>query len=216
VRRERPHLYVDVDDVLAETTRALARLAAERFGKSVAFDAMHSFDLRISIGLTEGEYQRFMEAAHEPDFLLSLPVVGGAATVLTEGRELGFEISVITGRPPATRGVTEEWLHGQGIVFDALEMVDKYGRHGGEAVVERHALSERAYDLAIEDSADLACFLVEGATRSALLMDRPWNRSHTELPDAVERVTSWSEIGDRIRAAAANDRQGSSGRPERS
>jgi uncharacterized HAD superfamily protein len=206
---------VDVDDVLAETTRALARLAGERFGRSVSFDAMHSFDLRVSIGLDEHEYRHFMKAAHESEFLLSLPAVVGAAEVLAHGRELGFEISVITGRPPATRGVTEEWLLAQGIVFDALEMVDKYGRHEGEAVVQRQALSERAYDLAIEDSADLACFLVEGATRSALLMDRPWNRSLSELPEAVERVTSWSEIGDRIRDAVADERQGSRRSPDR-
>lgn len=199
--RPRPHLYVDVDDVLAETTRALARMAGERFGKPVSFEAMHSFDLAVSIGLDEDEYAHFMQAAHEPEFLLELPAMDEAAPVLAAWRERDVEISVVTGRPPATRDVTVEWLELHGIAFDRLEFVDKYGRHEGEDVLHRHTLADRAYDCAIEDSADLARFLVEGATRSALLMDRPWNRGHERLPASVERVTSWQEIERRMNEA---------------
>ena len=76
------HIYIDVDDVLAQTTRSIQRMAARMFGTPVEFDDMHTFDLAESLMLSRGEYEALMNAAHEHDFLTSLaPMSGSAGTV---------------------------------------------------------------------------------------------------------------------------------------
>jgi hypothetical protein len=44
-------IYVDFDDVLCETARALVALLQSHFGRTVAFDDVISFDLAVSFGL---------------------------------------------------------------------------------------------------------------------------------------------------------------------
>ena len=44
-------IYVDFDDCLCETGRALSKLALEMFHKQVPYDRMHSFELDRSFDL---------------------------------------------------------------------------------------------------------------------------------------------------------------------
>ncbi len=187
-------LYVDVDDVLSETTRALARLARERFGKVVDFEAMHSFDLRVSIGLSDEEWHVFMAEAHEAAHLSSLEPLEGAREALVRTRAAGWAVHVITGRPPDVREITAAWLERHELPFDAIEMVDKYGRYAGHGTLSREALLARAYPVVVEDSLEIAEALVTAGTRRVLLMDRPWNRRPVRASAAIRRVSSWSEI----------------------
>jgi uncharacterized HAD superfamily protein len=189
-----PHLYVDIDDVLAETTRALAELARSHFGKTVDFEAMHSFDLGVSLGLDHAELSLFMEAAHQPDFLRALAPIEGAQSALDAWHEAGAEIHVVTGRPPDSRPCTEAWLSAHGIRHHRLELVDKYGRYPGSRSVRKEHLIGRRYHFVIEDSADMARFLAEGTGAQVLLFDRPWNRGAGPLGAGITRVHSWTEI----------------------
>ena len=42
-------IYVDIDDVLADTSRALIDLAESTFLKKVDFNDLRSFDLKVSL-----------------------------------------------------------------------------------------------------------------------------------------------------------------------
>jgi uncharacterized HAD superfamily protein len=187
-------IYIDVDDVLAETTRALAALARERFAKDVAFEAMHTFDLGVSLGLDMHELPRFMDAAHAPDFLAGLDPIAGARETVQGLADAGAEIHVVTGRPPSTRAVTARWLAQAGIPHARLDMVDKYHRHPEADAVPREVLLERRYAFVIEDSAEIASLMAAQTTTRVLLFDRPWNRPATDLHPRVERVFGWQEI----------------------
>jgi uncharacterized HAD superfamily protein len=186
-------LYVDVDDVLAETTRAIAEHARARFDRDVDFDDMHSFRLDESLGLDALAYEALMESIHRPEFLDLLAPMAGAVETLgaLAGRA---SISVITGRPPAVREVTDAWLRRQGMPFDELCMVDKFGRYPDSGALSLTHLRERRFDFAIEDSLATARYLAEHGCAEVLLMDRPWNRAAPELPSAVRRVHGWIEI----------------------
>ena len=59
-------VYVDLDDVLAETGRAFLEVLERHFDRRVAFDEIHHFDLGRSFGLTPDELAEFMRRAHEP------------------------------------------------------------------------------------------------------------------------------------------------------
>ncbi len=188
-----PHIYLDVDDVLAETTRALALLARTRFGKQVEFDSMAHFDLRISLALDDREHARFMEEAHEDAFLLDLAPMPGAVEVVTNWHRGGAEISVVTGRPPHSRLSTGRWLDRTGIPHHRLEHIDKYGRYG-TGVTNKEELADRDYSIVIEDSLEMAEFFLDRSTAIVLLMDRPWNRTAALGDPRVRRVHDWPSI----------------------
>ena len=67
-----PAIYVDLDDVLAQTGRMFLRVLADAFGKRVAFDDMRSYHLGESFDLGPEDLRRFLDATHEPETLASI------------------------------------------------------------------------------------------------------------------------------------------------
>jgi uncharacterized HAD superfamily protein len=193
------HVYVDIDDVLAETTRALAHLARERFGKTVDFEDMRVFDLEVSLGLAPDELEAFMDAAHSTDFLMDLVAMEGAVETLSDWHASGIEISIVTGRPPESRSVTRRWLSREALLHHRLEVVDKYDRYAERATLRKESLRDRGYQVVVEDSPDMADYLaLHGA--EVLLFDRPWNRAHPCAHPGVRRVHDWTEIRGHVRS----------------
>lgn len=196
-------IYVDVDDVLADTTAALIRLVRELFAKEVSYEQCHSFDLGQSFGLSEAERDRLLDAAHDDDVIESMAAIEGAAEILGGWEARGDRVEIVTGRPPATIPATRRWLEREGMPHAALASVDKYGRqqHLPEAV-PLEELAGRRFRIAVEDSISMTRFLVEATDTPVLLLDRPWNRDVRGLGRSVrarvERVHSWSEIADRL------------------
>jgi uncharacterized HAD superfamily protein len=203
-------IYVDFDDVLCETARALVALLQSHFGRTVAFDDVISFDLAVSFGLNAAEYAHFMHLAHQPEVLRSLRPVNGAAEALHEMKAMGYEIAVVTGRPARTAAVSEAWLRANDIPYHSLTFVDKYGRGMAEDgfmhPITLDQLTRMRFAYAVEDSGDMAAFLAGRMAQPVALLDRPWNKGHkfddvasTEL---VDRCASWAEILSRLRQRA--------------
>ena len=192
------HFYIDVDDVLAETTRALSRMARDHFGKTVRFEEMRVFDLSVSLGLDAAEFPAFMAAAHERDFLLGLAAIPGAADTLAAWRDAGAEISVVTGRPPECRATTLDWLEDQGIAFDRLEFIDKYARYGDSGAATPETLRDRGYHAVVEDSDAMALDLARHSDARVFLYDRPWNQDSAAEAHGARRVRDWGEIQELI------------------
>ena len=196
-------IYLDLDDVLAETTRGLVALLHARHGRRVPFEALHSFDLRVSFGLSDREHDAFLDAAHQAPFLDGLSALPGAAPVLEHWNARGHALHVVTGRPPHALEVSRRWLRGQGLRHDVLASVDKYGRHDGAAGSRPlEEFARERYALAVEDSLEMARFLALRTGTRVALMDRPWNRHDRWLPPAararITRVYGWDEIFSRF------------------
>ena len=193
-----PLIYVDIDDVLAESTRACAEIARRDFAKNVKFEEMSVFDLRVSLSLAEHEYEDFMNAVHTPRFLEQLPVVKGARKTLEQWIRGGAEINLLTGRPPSSQPSTLKWLKKNTIPYNSLEFVDKYNRHANQGAIPLQELNGRTYDFVIEDSFETASYLAKALNTSVLLFDRPWNRQQTSHSSSIERVHNWAEIENRV------------------
>lgn len=193
-----PRLYIDIDDVLAETTRALADTARTRFGKNIPFQKMTTFDLRISLQLQEDEYESFMLEVHKPEFLRALAPTVDAPDVLDAWKKSGARIELVTGRPPSSQQATIDWLEDHSIAYDSLEFIDKYRRYSGEPTKQLSDLSGRNYRFAIEDSASVAIYLAENTSSRVLLYDRPWNQSGPLEDGPIKRVHSWREILEKV------------------
>ena len=126
---ESQKVYVDIDDVLCDTTRAFPALLKEHFGKTVQFDDIHSFDLSISFGLSPDELQEFMAIAHSPQVLRDHEPVDGSIEALSRFFAKQYEILLVTGRPPSVYDLTKEWVAKYNVPYQDLIFVDKYGRY---------------------------------------------------------------------------------------
>ena len=197
-----PRIYVDIDDVLCETGKAYPNLLETHFGKSATFASMHAFDLGVSFSLKPDELQRLLALAHEDDVLKQLRAVPGARKGLDQFRSMGYDIAIVTGRPPSTEEATRWWLQKQRMPHQQLIFVDKYGRADPDAfddrVVTLEGLRGMTFSYAVEDSWDMAIFLAERVGVSVGLLDRPWNkpnRNRVQRPTLdVQRCANWVEI----------------------
>jgi uncharacterized HAD superfamily protein len=196
-------IYVDLDDVLCETARGFLALLEKEFDRRVDFDQIVSFDLSDSFALDRSELEEFMRRAHRNEVLLDLDPIEGAVGTLEHWIGEGYEVAVVTGRPPSTAAVSDEWLKRHRVPHHELIFLAKYAHstESGDGPEPRPLaqLSSTDYCLAVEDSLDMAVYLAETAGISVSLLDRPWNRrSEASGGEAIVRCASWQELQDRF------------------
>ena len=189
--RESQAIYVDFDDVLCETAKAFLVVLQEKFGKTVEFEDIVDFDLGHSFDLSRSDLARFFELAHEEEVLAAFEPLEGALETICGWKECGFEIEIVTGRPPNTRAPSEVWLSKHEVAYDDLIFVDKYGHAPGGVPLE--SLLERDYAWVVEDSFDVAERLASAGHRVRLL-DRPWNRLRSKTEGRLIRCADWEEV----------------------
>lgn len=188
-------IFVDLDDVIAETTRTYPALVAREFGIDADYEAITHFDLSHSFGLTRTQLAHLFRVVHRPEVLMGFSPVPGAREALGAWHQAGYPIAVVTGRPPETREVSLAWLHQEEIPFDSFDVCDKYGRHAPSQgpFIPLEELRHRSYALAVEDSLSMAAFLCDPMKVPTFLFDRPWNRGGRRHP-ACTPCVSWLEI----------------------
>lgn len=206
-----PPIYVDFDDVLSQTARALMEFANREYGRSIRFHEIHSFNIGESFHLDEPQVERIMGLMHDDKTLRDLQPMPGAAQTLRRWAAAGRRITIVTGRPPSSRTASEAWLRNLAIPWSDFLFVDKYKRlhrtDPGSAFLTLDQFRELDFSLAVEDSADMAAFLVQTMRIRTILLERPWNLHH--LPRSVlddELLTAcrdWGDIAARFADGAA-------------
>jgi uncharacterized HAD superfamily protein len=172
------------------------KLLEKEYDRRVAYEDVKVFDLSKSFGMSYEEIEDFMVRAHEPDVLASFTPLPGALDALQNWADAGFEIDIMTGRPPSTRACSEEWLGRYSVHYSTLNFVDKYHRRKVDPSFA-HAmtladLAKKRYRLAVEDSAATAIFLDENEVAPVYLIDRPWNRKGVN--GNIRRMANWGEL----------------------
>jgi uncharacterized HAD superfamily protein len=188
-------IYVDLDDVLTDTTKTFIEVLQHEFGKIVAFEDILSFDLKISFDLTENEYTRFFQMVHQPEVILTFAPIAGAIDVLSEWSKRGYQISIVTGRLTIAYEASLAWLAKHKVPHHSFAMVDKYARENTDKniAMSMEDFSKMKFSLAIEDSAAMAQHLSEQMGIPVALLNRPWNKNAT-LNNKVKRYDSWYDI----------------------
>ena len=192
-------IYVDFDDVLCETAQALTVLAHDMFGRKVAFEQIHAFDLQVSFQLDQAQYEALMARAHEPQFLLSFPVLPGCVACLQAWLRRGHEVVVVTGRPSFTDRSTRAWLQREGLAALPVIYVDKYGRNpvvppDAPPMLSLAAVQREHFDLVIDDSPVALDALQARPMGRTIVFDRPWNRAYDCTGERVTRCRGWQEV----------------------
>ena len=109
-------IYVDLDDVIADTVSLFLAIGRERFGQNVQYQEVDSFDLSTTLRLEPSAYEQFMKIAHEPATLLRIAPIAGAKEVIARCQERGDEIVVATGRPSYCAQASSKWLTDNGFI----------------------------------------------------------------------------------------------------
>lgn len=189
-------IYIDMDDVLTESYQTFINVLEREFGKTARYSQITSFDLQESFGLTPEEYEHFFECIHDPEEMIRHVPVEGARKMIADWHDKGYRICIMTGRPLDTKDVSIEWLDLHGFIYDSFSIVNKYGRNSSEGgiSISLETLSTKRFNLAIEDSGQMAQFLSERMETRVALLNRPWNH-HLSFNHNVVRCDGWADIG---------------------
>lgn len=188
-------IYVDLDDVLCEAARHFLVVVEREFGKRVAYEQLTNFDIGRSCGLSPVERDELYRIVHRPDELLSMAPVNEAIAVLKRWEEQGFEIAIVTGRPPESVEVSLAWLAKHQVSHSSFTVVDKYSRFRTDDT-DAISLAELAawrFCWAVEDSLPMAKYLADHMKLPVALIDCPWNQSEETLV-GIDRYRDWEAI----------------------
>jgi uncharacterized protein len=188
-------IYIDLDDVLCEAARHFLVVVEREFGKRVGYEQLTNFDVGSSCGLSPVERDELYRIVHRPDELLSMAPVNEAIAVLRRWVEQGFEIAIVTGRPPESVEVSLAWLAKHRVVHSSFTVVDKYSRFRTEDtnVISLAELAQWRFCWAVEDSLPMAKYLADHMKLPVALIDCPWNQSEETLV-GIDRYRDWEAI----------------------
>lgn len=196
------NIYIDFDDCLCETARALSGLAKELFGKDVPYENIQFFNLQKSFDLDEAQYEELMIKAHLPEVLMAYEETKGASETVNKWLNEGHNVSIITGRPSSAYEPSRKWLDKHGLERVKLFCLNKYGRDSfiknSEFTLELPDYYKMKFDVAIEDSPLAFKFFDHLPDLKVMVYDRPWNHN-AELPgDNFKRCMDWEYISKQV------------------
>ncbi len=188
-------IYVDFDDVLCQTARHFLVVVEREFGKRVSYEQLTNFDIGASCGLHAEEREHLYRVVHQPDELMKMAPIDAAIATLRQWVEAGFEIAIVTGRPPDSYAPSLAWLAQHAVPHHSFTIVDKYSRFETETTVaiKLEELAGREYCWAVEDSLPMAQYLAGQMKVPVALVDCPWNRSAQQHAN-VSRYADWPTI----------------------
>src|SRR5437762_2599045 len=177
-------IYIDMDDVLCHTARGCLTIIEREFGKQIAFEQLTTFDLGQACGLRAEEIAELFRIVHQPDELLRLEPMDGAVAVLNEWMAAGYEIAIVTGRPPPTYAASIEWLARYHVPYHSFIVVDKYRRFPTDNTIgiTLAELANYRFCWAVEDSLTMAEYLAKQMKVSVVVVDRQLNRGGIDHP----------------------------------
>ena len=192
---ESKEIYVDMDDVLCETARQFLVVIEREFGKQIAYERLTDFDFETSCDLTAVQRAKLYEKIHYADEILAIEPIPEAIDVLNQWAGAGYQIAIVTGRPPDTYASSIEWLARFQVPYHSFTVVDKYGRFETENTVglTLAELATKKFCWAVEDSLPMAKFLATTMNLPVALLDRPWNQQAVEHAN-ITRYSGWKEL----------------------
>jgi uncharacterized HAD superfamily protein len=188
-------IYVDLDDVLCQAARHFLVIVEREFGKKISYEQLTNFDVGHTCGLSSAERDELYRIVHQPDELLKMSPIEGAISGLERWQKEGFEIAIVTGRPPDSYEPSIEWLAMHGVPYGSFTVVDKYSRFATEKTIaiSLSELASHRFRWAVEDSLPMAEYLAGQMKVPVALIDCPWNRADAAHAQ-VSRYSGWPAI----------------------
>jgi phosphoglycolate phosphatase-like HAD superfamily hydrolase len=183
--REPANLIIDLDDTLAEATRAILHNVNSRLPTPIEWHEL----TRSHREANDGPYFEAVQAfLAEPERLLQYEPCEGAREALTDLAAVGYELHLVSARKEPLHEITVEWVRRNRLAefFRAI-----HGRPGAERGFEfkLRVAGELQPVAAFDDTLEIAEAL-GGTGISVYLIDKPWNVA-SHLPRRVRRIESF-------------------------
>ena len=141
------------------------------------------------------ETRELYRIVHRPDELMRIAPIEAAIAALGRWANDGYEIAIVTGRPPDSYEPSLAWLSRNRVPHQSFKMVNKYSRFSTEntVAIRLDELAQRTYCWAVEDSLPMAQFLAAQMKLPVALIDCPWNRVAEDHAN-VGRYADWPTL----------------------
>ncbi len=179
-------IAVDIDGVIADQVPHVLALAEAKIGVRMTKSDVTEWDTRIG-GIP---FDKLIASyLLDPKFVLSMPVVPGAAKALDAIRK-DYKILFASTRPVATENETIEWLHSTLPWVNSSDFVNTMAT----------GKSKLATDYLIDDYIpNLKGFVQHDDEKMGILMAQPWNRQVEDIKDLLQAnriiiLEGWEEV----------------------
>lgn len=190
-------VYVDFDDVLCLTAQSLLEIVFQKYGKTISYENLTSFDLSKCMNIANEKVDKILDIAHSDEKIIQNNPVNQASEALSMISEMGYAIDIVTGRPPFTKPASEKWLSTYRVPYDNIYFVNKYSRQGdgyGDGdTLSLEDIKKMRFSFAVEDSLETAVFISNHLNIPVFLLDRPWNKNG-DPDENIKRCRGWAEI----------------------
>jgi uncharacterized HAD superfamily protein len=184
-------IFIDVDDVLAETVQTFCSFYNKKKGTTIAGRDFHSYKWWEVLDCSQLEATRLVcEFFHSPSFSTIPPAKSASLAIAELARQ--HTLFVVTSRPQWLQKQTKKFLdsHFPGMFKDVFF---SKGHFDDRQPTKEKIIKQHKGDLAIEDDPWFAeCIQGEGIR--VILLARPWNTTN----GSIVRLASWDAIVDYI------------------
>lgn len=182
-------IAVDLDGVLADTITEFCRILNQRKSTNFAPEDIVKWEGWQITGLTRDEFLRTLDEAWFGWERIS-PTEQNLGEKVGQLKRFG-KVDVVTGRSSRTVSQAISWLREHEIPFDDFVRTES-----------TRAKAKLAYDVFIDDSADLMQLLASRLDGWGIIYTQPWNRRVGTMP-RIFRAEHWDRIPDILKKIAS-------------
>lgn len=197
MRKTSEVIAVDADEILAAFLEHFINYHNLKYKTSLKKDDVKSFKLEELFGIKEDDVLSRMNEYYESGEVLKIELVEGSIEGIESLLKKGYELQIITARPPHYKKDTIEWVRKyfpdkfKEIHF-AFNPFNKHSEKSTKAEICKQIGAKVLIDDNLVNALDCA-----GNGITVYLMDAPWNQTE-DLPVKVVRVKSWKEITEQL------------------
>ena len=188
---------VDADEVLAEFMEHFLMFHNARYETRFTKSEITSFRFEEVFKIEERDVLRRIGEFYEDQVIHNIRPVEGAEEGINSLIDKGYQLEIITARPPYYRQITVDWVekHFPG-KFEQIHFAFNPFNINSERLTKAEICKQIGAEVLIDDNLVNALDCADRGI-TVYLMDAPWNQVE-ELPKKVIRVKSWEEILERL------------------
>lgn len=173
-------LLVDVDGTICNNLQRACQFIREEYGKDIHPDEITEWSYRFEdVGIELADVFEYLLRERPKWYLQDLEPVPEAKRALADLSKSGYELTIVTHRPPETHHLTKQWLSEQDFTYDEFveDVPDNKADVDGDILIDD-------YHGHVRNAAE--------ANMYSILMDRPYNTVPSHRRATV--ATSWDEV----------------------
>ena len=184
---------VDADEILAEFMEHFLMFHNLKYQTNFSKNEISSFRFEEVFKIEEKAVLRRIGEFYEAEAVSEIKPVKGAIEGINKLLEKGYELEIITARPPYYREITVEWVEKHfPEKFKQIHFAFNPFNKNSERLTKAQICKQIGAEVLIDDNLVNALDCAENGIM-VYLMNAPWNQTQ-DLPKNVVRVESWEEI----------------------